>query len=146
MQPVFVLNRISADIPALTPAKWSWYSVWRPRSDERLSWPSNCCSDPSGPVNSCKFLYFCSCPVLSHISFVVLYFPVFLFITVLGCINSFTLEVQRVFSVKRYLHQLVSVDCSWVWYYYYYYAAFNAPCVGHKDDESVCSEIRSWRT
>ena len=21
-------------------------------------------------------------------------------------------------------------------YYYYYYAAFNAPCVGHKDDES----------
>jgi len=22
------------------------------------------------------------------------------------------------------------------YYYYYYYAAFNAPCVGHKDDES----------
>jgi len=22
-------------------------------------------------------------------------------------------------------------------YYYYYYAAFNAPCVGHKDDEST---------
>jgi len=21
-------------------------------------------------------------------------------------------------------------------YYYYYYAAFNTPCVGHKDDES----------
>ena len=69
-------------------------------------------SDPSGPVNSCKFLYFCSCPVLSCISFVVLYFPVFLFVTVLGCVYSFTLEVQRVFSVKRYLHQLVSVDCS----------------------------------
>jgi len=24
------------------------------------------------------------------------------------------------------------------YYYYYYYAAFNAPCVGHKDDESSC--------
>jgi len=22
------------------------------------------------------------------------------------------------------------------YYYYYYYAAFNAPCVGHKDDQS----------
>jgi len=22
------------------------------------------------------------------------------------------------------------------YYYYYYYVAFNAPCVGHKDDES----------
>jgi len=22
------------------------------------------------------------------------------------------------------------------YYYYYYYAAVNAPCVGHKDDES----------
>jgi len=29
---------------------------------------------------------------------VVLYFPVFLFITVLGCVYSFTLEVQRVFN------------------------------------------------
>jgi len=65
---------------------------------------------------SCKFLYFCSCPVLSCISFVVLYFPMFLFITVLSCIYSFTLEVQHVFSSKRYLHQLVSVDCSWVRY------------------------------
>jgi len=62
----------------------------------------------------CKFLYFCSCPVLSCISFVVLYFPVFLFITVLGYIYSFTLEVQHVFSIKRYLHQLASDDCSWV--------------------------------
>jgi len=25
---------------------------------------------------------------------------------------------------------------SYYYYYYYYYAAFNAPCVGHKDDES----------
>ena len=65
---------------------------------------------------SCKFLYFCSRFVLSCISFVVLYFPVFSFITVLGCVYSFTLEVQRVFSIKRYSHQLVSVYCSWVWY------------------------------
>jgi len=30
------------------------------------------------------------------------------------------------------------------YYYYYYYAAFNAPCVGHKDDESqvCCLKIR----
>ena len=26
------------------------------------------------------------------------------------------------------------------YYYYYYYAAFNAPCVGHKDDESQAHE------
>jgi len=24
------------------------------------------------------------------------------------------------------------------YYYYYYFAAFNAPCVGHKDEESQC--------
>jgi len=27
------------------------------------------------------------------------------------------------------------------YYYYYYYAAFNAPCVGHKDDES---QAQTW--
>ena len=26
-------------------------------------------------------------------------------------------------------------------YYYYYYAAFNAPCVGHKDDKSQAREV-----
>ena len=65
------------------------------------------CSDPSRPVNPVNVLYFCSCPVLSCISFAVLYFPVFLFITVLGCVYSFTLEVQCVFSIKSCLHQLV---------------------------------------
>jgi len=28
------------------------------------------------------------------------------------------------------------------YYYYYYYAAFNAPCVGHKDNES-CYQLSS---
>ena len=28
------------------------------------------------------------------------------------------------------------------YYYYYYYAAFNAPCVGHKDDESQAQMFR----
>jgi len=27
------------------------------------------------------------------------------------------------------------------YYYYYYYAAFNAPCVGHKDDESQAQTV-----
>jgi len=27
-------------------------------------------------------------------------------------------------------------DYYYYYYYYYYYAAVNAPCVGHKDDES----------
>jgi len=27
------------------------------------------------------------------------------------------------------------------YYYYYYYAAFNAPCVGHKDDESQAQKL-----
>ena len=31
------------------------------------------------------------------------------------------------------------------YYYYYYYAAFNAPCVGHKDDESQAKRIcQGW--
>ena len=62
-------------------------------------------SSPVNPVNSCIFVAACT----------FLYFicgPVFLFITVLGCVYSFTVEVQRVFSIKKYLHQLVSVDCS----------------------------------
>jgi len=76
----------------------------------KRTWLTNC-SDPSGPVN----------PVNSCIFVAVLYFPVFrlcpvfsciLFITVLGCVYSFTLEVQCVFSIKRYFHQLVPVDCS----------------------------------
>ena len=29
-----------------------------------------------------------------------------------------------------------SLTCYYYYYYYYYYAAFNAPCVGHKNDES----------
>ena len=29
------------------------------------------------------------------------------------------------------------------YYYYCYYAAFNAPCVGHKDDESWASGVES---
>jgi len=34
-------------------------------------------------------------------------------------------------------------DYFYYYYYYYYYAAFNAPCVGHKDDESQAWEGRS---
>ena len=51
------------------------------------------CSDPSGPVNSCIFV-------------AVQYFPVFrlwsciLFITVLGCIYSFTLKYNMYSSLK----------------------------------------------
>ena len=37
-----------------------------------------------------------------------------------------------IISVDRCLVVMDGKD----YYYYYYYAAFNAPCVGHKDDES----------
>jgi len=30
----------------------------------------------------------------------------------------------------------IDIASVYYYYYYYYYAAFNAPCVGHKDDES----------
>ena len=73
-----------------------------------VAWLVGVDSDPSGPVN----------PVNSCIFVAVLYFvcgPVFSCIFIyycFGCVYLFTLEVQRVFSIKRYLHQLVSVDCS----------------------------------
>ena len=35
----------------------------------------------------------------------------------------------------------VNVSVTVVCCYYYYYAAFNAPCVGHKDDESHMSFV-----
>jgi len=35
----------------------------------------------------------------------------------------------------------VNLQQTHVFYYYYYYAAFNAPCVCHKDDESQCLNI-----
>jgi len=32
-------------------------------------------------------------------------------------------------------------------YYYYYYAAFNTPCVGHKDDELQAQDkSQAWMT
>ena len=42
------------------------------------------------------------------------------------------------------MYALVSVNTRLsqrTYYYYYYYAAFNAPCVGHKDDESQAGQI-----
>jgi len=42
----------------------------------------------------------------------------------------------------------MSICCHY--YYYYYYAAFNAPCVGHKADESLhnvleaTGKMRMW--
>jgi len=38
--------------------------------------------------------------------------------------------------VYRRRRPTILADSSIFDYYYYYYAAFNAPCVGHKDDES----------
>ena len=67
----------------------SWCGVWTADS-----------SDPSAPVNSCIFVAVLYFPIFRLC-------PVFLFIIVLSC---------ALFFIKRYLHQLVSVDCSWVWY------------------------------
>ena len=33
---------------------------------------------------------------------------------------------------------------TYYYYYYYHYAAFNAPCVGHKDDESQAQKINKY--
>jgi len=37
---------------------------------------------------------------------------------------------------KRLVSCFLTHGVYYYYYYYYYYAAFNAPCVGHKDDES----------
>ena len=65
----------------------SWCGVWTADS-----------SDPSAPVNSCIFVAVLYFPIFRLC-------PVFLFIIVLSC---------ALFFITRYLHQLVSVDCSWV--------------------------------
>jgi len=41
--------------------------------------------------------------------------------------------VEECCFVLIHLHSLDGASFD---YYYYYYAAFNAPCVGHKADES----------
>ena len=46
------------------------------------------------------------------------------------------------FSLKeRYkLHVYSNINVS-LFYFYYYYATFNAPCIGHKDDESRAQDF-----
>ena len=41
--------------------------------------------------------------------------------------------------------ETLSLLQSYYYYYCYYYAAFNAPCVGHKDDESQAQSCLSVR-
>jgi len=44
-----------------------------------------------------------------------------------GCLNIWQYYEWLLLLLLNQLHY---------YYYYYYYAAFNAPCVGHKDGES----------
>ena len=70
---------------------------------------------------------------------------------------SFCISAVCLFKCCCYLENKLSLSLSyWViyceavtdscCYYDYYYAAFNAPCVGHKDDESQAkiSQKRHW--
>ena len=89
-------------------SEWQWYQLFHKQVCTSLQTDNHASTPPLSFLQagcpSCR-------PTNSVIALkAVLHFPVFLYITVLGCVYSFTLEVQRVFSVKRYLHQLVSVD------------------------------------
>ena len=50
------------------------------------------------------------------------------------------IQIGFTFLVPAHLGSPGKRAVKWVcvchYYYYYYYAAFNAPCVGHKNDES----------
>jgi len=47
------------------------------------------------------------------------------------------LHIFSFFNFIVYFCTIFIINKDYYYYYYYYhYAAFNAPCVGHKDDES----------